>query len=254
MLPPGLSAPEPAPRTVDVGWIIDVPKGSLIFDAPRRLGRTPSQSDHAKSVAYCPAVVDYEARTFEIACPIDVNIRIDIPKEGEPRLVTLDGQRSTIRGKHLGQMLKVIDRREWRHPERPILQIIAPYLFFADEPCWINQLPPYMHFRKSGLPGIMIGGRFPIHIWPRHLMWAFEWHDTQAPLQLRRGEPWFYCRFETMDPNRHVRVIEAEMTPDLKDYVEQISTVTNYVSRTFSLFQTAMERRPSRLLTPKRRD
>lgn len=37
----------------------------------------------------------------------------------------------------------------------------------------------------------MISGRFPIHIWPRHLMWTFEWHDTSQDLVLTRGQPWF---------------------------------------------------------------
>ena len=72
-------------------------------------------------------------------------------------------------------------------------------------------------------------------------------------LILRRGEPWFYVRFETEDPSRPVRLIEAEMTPQLKEYVGGLNAVTNYVNRTFSLFSTARERRPKRLLVPKQR-
>ena len=94
----------------------------------------------------------------------------------------------------------------------------------------------------------MIGGRFPTHIWPRILMWAFEWHDTTQDLVLRRGEPWFYIRFETMDPSRQVRLVEAEMTPELRAYCNGMDGVVNYVNRTFSLFQTAERRRPPKLL------
>ena len=72
-------------------------------------------------------------------------------------------------------------------------------------------------------------------------------------LILRRGEPWFYVRFETEDPSRPVRLIEAEMTPQLKEYVGGLNAVTNYVNRTFSLFSTARERRPKRLLVAKQR-
>ena len=62
---------------------------------------------------------------------------------------------------------------------------------------------------------MLIGGRLPIHIWPRQMMWAFEWFEPSKPLTLRRGEPWFYVRFETFDPTRPVRLFEAEMTPEL---------------------------------------
>ena len=29
-----------------------------------------------------------------------------------------------------------------------------------------------------------MGGRFPVHIWPRPLSWGFEWHDVTKPLVL----------------------------------------------------------------------
>jgi hypothetical protein len=85
------------------------------------------------------------------------------------------------------------------------------------------------------------------------MMWAFEWYDTSRELSLRRGEPWFYVRFETHDPSRPVRLLEADNTPELKQYLAGLSTVTNYVNRTFSLFETAKARRPKTLLVPKKR-
>jgi hypothetical protein len=117
----------------------------------------------------------------------------------------------------------------------------------------MTQVPPFTHYPKHPWPGLLIGGRFPIHVWPRHLMWAFEWYEPGKELLLRRGDPWFYVRFETEDPSRPVKLVEAEMTEPLRHYLDSISTVTNYVSRTFSLFATAKERRPKTLLTPLKR-
>jgi hypothetical protein len=99
----------------------------------------------------------------------------------------------------------------------------------------------------------MIGGRLPIDVGPRHMMWAFEWYDPAQDLVLQRNEPWFYLRFETEDPARPVRLVEAEMTPELKEYLAGLTAVTNYVSRTFSLFSVARERRPKTLLVRKQR-
>ena len=84
-------------------------------------------------------------------------------------------------------------------------------------------------------------------------MWAFEWHDPEKDIILKRGEPLFYCQFEAEGPDRPVQVVEAERTPELQRYMDQVSGVVNYVSQTFSLFKAAEALRPAKLLTPKSR-
>jgi hypothetical protein len=241
-------------RMVDVGWLIKADKAGFIWDSPRKLSLDHPGSKHAKAVNYCPAVVDHEARIFEVPCPIDLHLRFSWPdKSKSPGIVNVAGDRSTVRPKHLNEMFALVGPKEWRHPDRPVLQIMTPYLFIADEVVYMTQLPPFCHYRSPPWPGLLIGGRLPIHIWPRPMMWAFEWYDTSKELVLRRGEPWFYVRFETEDPSRPVRLIEAEMTPALEEYAAGAFAVTNYVNRTFSLFNTARERRPEKLLVPKQR-
>lgn len=239
-------------RIAEIGWVLDTQKAGFIWDAPRRLTRPTGKATHAKGVTFCPAVHDHDARIFEIACPIDAEIGLRM-KDGQPMLVNLGGDQSSVRTKHLGQMCVVVDPKEWRHPQRPIVQFMTPYVFLADEPVWITQTAPYYHYLSIPWPGLLIGGRFPIHIWPRGLVWAFEWYEPGKPLVLKRGEPWFYASFETGDPARRVRMVEAELTPQLQEYMNGIKGVTNYVSRTFSLFSTARQRRPKTLLVPKQR-
>lgn len=247
--PPGQRPPER--RVVDVGYIIDAEKAGFIWEAPRAQQRQAATTSHAKSVTYCPAVIDYEARLFEVVAPIDVQLRIRLDEQGKPQLINALGDRSQIRSKHLGQMVAVMPRKEWRHPDRPVIQFITPYIFVADDVCWMNQMPPFNSYTGRHWPGLMIGGRLPIHIWPRPMMWAFEWHDMSKDLVLRRGEPWFYMRFETDDPRRPVRMVEAVKDQRLVDYMKGLNSVTNYVGRTFSLFSVAEKRRPPRLLTRK---
>ena len=50
-----------------------------------------------------------------------------------------------------------------------------------------------------------------------------------------------------------MQVIEAERTPELQTYLDQIGGVVNYVNQTFGLFKAAEDLRPPRLLTPKER-
>ena len=241
-------------RIVDVGWVIDPAReASFIWDAPHKLSVPEGHTVHAKGISNCPAVTDHEARLFEVACPIDIKLRFFRDAQGNPSMAGIDGDQSSIRPQQFSQMVMAVHPNEWRHPQRPLIQVITPLLFVADEPVWLTQLPPFYARPNPAWPGLMLGGRYPIHVWPRELVWAFEWHDTKSDLIVRRGDPWFYVSFETGDPSGRVRLVEGEMTEGLRAYTNGMRGVTNYVSRTFSLFNTAKARRPKTLLTPKTR-
>jgi hypothetical protein len=242
--------PLPRGRVVDIGWALRHSKGNFIWDAPRPVMNKGLRPSHAKAVSLCPAVLDHESRLIEVACPIDARIRFQRDAQGRAGLENALGDASPIRSMHLGQMVKLVSEKEWRHPQRPILQIITPYLFLADEPVWLTQLPPFHAYLPAPWPGVLIGGRYPIDVWPRTLVWAFEWHDPAKDLILKRGDPWFTVRFETMDPSRKTRLIKAKMTPVLEEYIQGLEGVTNYLRGTFSLFDVARSRRPAKLLTP----
>ena len=123
----------------------------------------------------------------------------------------------------------------------------------SDEPVYMSQLAPFMHYATPPWPGTIFGGRFPIDVWPRPLMWAFEWHDIKKPLVLKRGDPLFYVHFETRNPARPIQLVEAELTDGLKSYIDHISGAVNYVDQTFSLFEAATRVRPEKLLTEAKR-
>ncbi len=240
-------------RTVEVGWMIDIDKAAFIYEAPRQYQRNSPQPSSTKAVGFCPAVIDYEARLFEVPCPFDIHVRLGQDGKGNLQLQYPRPHESSSNPQYVSQLIHTSNPAEWREPNKPVLQLKTPYRFVADEPVWINQLPPFYHYRPQPLPGVMIGGRFPIHDWPRILMWAFEWFDPAQDLILKRGEPWFCVRFETEDPSRQVRLVEAAMTPEFRDYLNGMDTVTQYVSRTFSLFPTARSRRPKQLLVKVKR-
>jgi hypothetical protein len=243
----------PLPRIAEVGWLLDTDEAKFLWGEPKRVRTFERNAEHAKAVNNCPAYLDYEARMFSVPCPIDLKLRIRRDAQGRVAMTNVDGEQSAVRNSHLSRLLVFAPPNEWRHPDRPILQIVTPYVFVADEPMWLTQLPPVQHFQTAPWPGLLIGGRFPTHIWPRTMMWAFEWWDMGRELVLKRGDPWFYVNFETSDPSRPIRLSEAELTPDLQEYRQGMSGVSNYVNQTYALFKTAQERRPARLFEPKRR-
>lgn len=237
---------------VRVGWLLQEPKGGVLFDDPERFRSLDANREHAKSASRCPAVLNMEARYFVVKCPVTLHLSFERDPQGRPCLRNQLGDKSPLRGNKLAQFVNLVGEAEWRHKERPTLQIKTPYLFVCDEPAYLTQLPPFMHYLPAPWPGTLFGGRFPIHVWPRPLMWAFEWHDLSKDLILRRGDPWFYVGIETAAPDRPISLVEAEMTPELDEYMQQITGAVNYVNQTFSLFKTAEKRRPKSLL--KQRD
>lgn len=247
--------PEDAPRggPVRIGWLLTDEKAGIVFDPPERMRSTEMNRHHAKSASRCPAVINLESRYFVIRCPFDLHLRFVRDQNGKPGLRNMLGEASPVRAKKLAERLMVVGEPEWRYPDRPTVQMSLPYIFLADEPVYMSQVAPFMHYRKDPLPGTIFGGRFPVSVWPRPLLWAFEWHEPEKDIVLTRGEPLFYCLFETEPQDRAVQLVEAEKTPEVAEYLDLISGAVNYVNQTFSLFKAAEQRRPSVLVTPKKR-
>ncbi len=245
--------PEEGPGSgpVTVGWFLTEDKGALLYDPPERLMFRQTNKAHAKSASRCPAVIQMESRYFVVKCPFDLHIGFARDDKGKPVLINRAGAASPVRSSKLNQVLTLVNEVEWRYPDRPTLQLSLPYCFIADEPVYMTQLGTFAHYRRDSLPGTIFGGRFPVSVWPRPLMWAFEWHEPERDLILKRGEPLFYCQFEGVGPERPVQLVEAVKTPELLSYLEKISGVVNYVNQTFGLFKAAEAIRPARLLVPK---
>jgi hypothetical protein len=239
----------PESRSFTAGWLLNTELTSIIWDSPKPV-RIESQSSDPRAVGKCPSVLDFDGRHFVINCPIDVHLRLNLTRS-DMEVTNVLADKSPIRAEALQQWIVFQPRHEWRNPQRPVLQMLTPYVFVSDDPLYVNQLPPIFHYLGDTRPGIQINGRFPIDIWPRALMWAFEWHDTTKDLILRRGEPLFCVRFEGPAPAAPVRLVEASKTPELVSHMASITGVSEVVGQTYSLFKTARERRPKKLLFPK---
>lgn len=242
--------PEDGPNSgpINVGWFLTSDKGAVLYDPPERVSFRQTNRTHAKSAGRCPGVIQLESRYFMVKCPFDLHLGFSRDDKGKAHLVNRAGAASSIRSNKLGEVLTLVNEVEWRYPDRPTIQLSLPYCFIADETVFVTQLSPFLHYRRDPLPGTIFGGRFPINVWPRPLMWAFEWHEPERDIILKRGEPLFYCQFEGTAPDRPVQLVEAARTPELQTYMEQIGGVVNYVNQTFGLFKAAEALRPPRLL------
>jgi hypothetical protein len=240
-----------ARRASRVGWFTLAEEASVIWADPRPVTVEAGPPNSAKSANLCPAILDHEARLLEIPCPIDVDLRLQRDAQGNLGPVSTKGVQSSVNDVGWSKLLSMTPPQHWRHHNRPILQFITPYRFLSDDLVYMTQMPAFMSYRANHMPGLVLGGRFPIDAWPRPLMWAFEWHDTNAPLSIRRGDPLFYVKFESETPARKIRLFEAEVTRELEAFCKSVDSVTNYFNKTFSLFSTSRARRPVDLLQEK---
>ena len=69
-----------------------------------------------------------------------------------------------MRANKLADLMHLVNEAEWRHPDRPTVQMRLPYVFVADEPVYLSQVAPFMHYRAEPWPGTLFGGRFPIDV------------------------------------------------------------------------------------------
>ena len=234
-----------------VGWIVMPHVGGFIWYPPKTFLREVGKSPAAKSLTKCPAVLDLESRYYLIRAPFDIQFELLFSKKNGVQLKYKDSIQSSISSNTLNALVYILPSDKWRHPEKPILMIKTPYHFVTDDTVYLSQVSPFLHYQAQAWPGIVLSERFPIKIWPKALNWYFEWHDLKQALSIKRGAPWWMVSFETQNPDKKVRLIEAELTDPLEGYFKKITGATMFEKNWRSLFQLAALRRPKQLLLPK---
>ena len=234
---------------VKVGWVVDYPSAQLVFAAPTPVRDSRIKALSRRAVQACPAVNDLEFRLFEIKCPFNLRLRLESENDEHSLYSVPEGTR--LDDDLINSFVTLMSPEFWRSSNHPVIQIRLPYYFVADDEVYLDQFPPFMSTVFRQWPGLLISGRFPTSLWPRSLNWAFEWHETDKDLILRRNQPWCYIYFETKVPDRKVELVRAEQTPELIEYRRGISDTPKYMSNTFSLFEEAKSRRPKTLLVEK---
>ncbi len=237
------------PRRIEVGWFVDEPQAKFVFPEPVPLYRQREKPLSTRAVQACPAINELERDYFVIKNPFDIRLRCVKESDRYDLHVVNDGTRLDF--DLVSRFVHLMEPSLWRSAVAPVIQVKVPYFFLADEPCYMTMLAPYMSRCMVDWPGMFIGGRLPISIWPRTLNWAFEWTHLDKDLHLRRGHDLCYLYFESGAVRTKAALHEIEYTEELDEYRRGIASVPKYMSNTFSLFETALNRRPSQLMKKK---
>lgn len=249
-----MTAAAGAGRLVTVGWVLEETLASVIFFPPEPLVWPSARGGSRDGVAGCPAIKDLTQRLWVVRSPYTFRLRVTHFEAGQGFRYVSErvGNERPIADALLNRVLQVQPIATWESPHRPVLQLRLPYIFLSDRSVYIEQLPAFMSDIGVRLPGLVYGGRFPIDVWPRRVNFAFQWVDLDRCVEIRRGEPLFYVRFQPRLRDQRVRLIEAERTPELLTFLDAIRSVPAYANNTFSLFGRAAEIRPPRLVRARR--
>src|SRR5262245_65423402 len=111
-------------RVVEVGWMVDADKAGFIYEAPRQYQRNAPKPMSTKAVGFCPAVLDYEARIFEVPCPFDLHVRLARDAEGNLQLQYPRPHESTSNPKYISRLIVASHPRERREHDQTRVQIM----------------------------------------------------------------------------------------------------------------------------------
>jgi|APCry1669189733_1035249.scaffolds.fasta_scaffold12316_1 hypothetical protein len=233
----------------EVGWTMVDTRIPGNWGNPEPFARNLPKATTSKSVQVCPAAVDFDARYYVLKCPIDLHIHLVTDHINKTyRVEFIQEQQISTANEFLKHCIKILPISEWKHPDRPVLQILTPYTFLSDDCVYINQSPPFMDYFFERLPGLIFSKRFPIHLWPAQLTWTFEWQDVSQPISIKQGTPWFYVHFESSDPSRRARLVDASLTESVKKYIYSLTDLPIPSHVTDADFQKAIKRKPPELL------
>jgi len=232
----------------DIGYCLVEPEGGFAFQPPRTVFCERSRPLGARAIQNCPAVNAIERQLVEMPSPIGITLSLG-DADGEPE-IEVQPQGTFVQPEKIAEMIWLEPAERWRHPRRPVLQLQLPFFFVTDEPCMMDQLPPFLAPAMRRWPGMMVAGRFPLTVWPQTLTWAFEWDRPDEPLTLKQGEPLCYVMFEFDDTAKRPRLVEAALTPELDEFRRGMQGIHHLTPRIEEVWEMARARRPERLLVP----
>ena len=214
-----------------IGWCFDKDEGVAVYQSPIPLSKliTLRKNKMGAGVSHCPGTNDFNSRTFTILSPYTFRIRAQANSNGQldffPVYPDTEATEQVIKNE-----ISFQPRSLWRDEKYPILQLSLPYVFFANETVYINQLEPNRF--NGDKSWSLIQGRFDISTWQRPINWAIEWTNTNKDIFIKKGEPLCQVIFETLSPKNTISLIKVERNDELERAIKRTSGVINKIRNT----------------------
>jgi hypothetical protein len=221
----------------------------LLFD-PEKYYRAPTVKHGRWRFTNCPAFQQYNKNVYVLRCPVDLHLILgEGAMPGEWQLKCAPGHEMDMNGEAIFRLIEFASDPGGRVDyDKPHLQFRLAYAFFADQPVTIQQIPAFQE--ADNFPGITVPGEFDIHAWHRQINWAFEWHHTDKPLILKRGQPLCYVKFVVHnDPTEKVELVKLKVSEQVSNALLRTANTPSFMKNTFRLFEKARLLRPKKFIT-----
>lgn len=156
----------------------------------------------------CPSYLNYYKNTYVVCSPIDLEIEIN--KE--------QNWANVIDPKTLPTYMFNPRFKEENTSPYPVFSLrLSKLLMTTETPnVFIEQCEPFLEWDRANDIRI-ISGNFNINRWTRPLEAAFEQKTKNLTIKFKRGQPMYYVRFLTPNPDDIVVLNKTEITKELWD-------------------------------------
>lgn len=179
------------------------------------------QENESATFRKCPAYINYYKNTFVVCSPIDCEIEINKEK----------GWANIIEPKNLPKSRlnpRFGDENESPYPIFS-LRINRLLVTTSHKDVYVEQTEPVLEWDRATDIRV-IAGNFNISKWVRPLELAFEQKTKNVKVVVKRGQPLYYMRFITSDPDDIVVLNKIEMTKDIFDDAQRCLAVKEFTS------------------------
>ena len=169
----------------------------------------------------CPAHQNQFKNTYVICSPIDLEIKIN-KEENWCDIVFPKTVPPQILNPRFGE--------EGNSPY-PIFSLRLSRLLFtpqnSEKDIYIEQIEPIFEWDRASDIRV-IEGNFNISKWTRPLECAFEQRNKVVTVKLKRGQPMYYARFSTDDPEDVIVLNRIEITPEINKDIANCADVKSF--------------------------
>jgi hypothetical protein len=226
-------------KEIRVGWTLLSEEFHAAYGEPTRYRLEKDRSLEKSGFLSCPAVRSTVEDIYQIASPFTLHLRA-VETHGTLRIVPV--YPLTTLSEHLVKMLVSVEPRSaWRTPDRCILQVASPFVFFSDDDVTVEQFDSGLSDR-SRMNWRLIPGKFNIYAWQRPVNWAVEWDMSLGDFEIRTGETQYCVRFASAEhtPSQSKIVLqEVPLSDVLKDRLRHSGGVSKMRRGTSALMKAS---------------
>ena len=228
---------------ITVGWSLLGEEFHAAYGQPTRFRLDKDSSADRAGFLSCPAVRATVEDAYQVESPFSLRLRA-LESHGALTIAPVYPF-TTLAEPLVKAMVTVEPRTTWRTPNRCIVQVASPFVFFSDDDVLIEQFESSLS-PKSSLNWRLIPGKFNIYAWQRPLNWSFEWDMSLGDFEVRTGETQYSVKFHSAN-NRSaspsIKLQEMPVSDVLRERLRHSGGVSKMRRGTSALIRSSHEDR-----------